>query len=80
VSNGSEHRYLNARVEGAKTVAEAYSHHHRDPEAFVAGVQYALDKLLGSNNWDVLKTFSMDKWAANVAVDILERAKRGEPQ
>jgi hypothetical protein len=80
-------RYLDARVEGAKTLADSYKNYKRSPTAFVAGVQYALDKLLSASD-----RFNLPYPAAGVdevvtvqmlhllAVDILEKAKRGEPQ
>lgn len=82
-------RYLDARVEGAQTLGEYYSWCEEYPEVFVAGVQYALDKILGESERHfamVLPPYpslggvvTLDVLNA-MAVDILEKAKRGEPQ
>jgi hypothetical protein len=81
----AKQRYLDARVEGAKTLADAYAHYAESPTAFVAGVQYALDKLLSNADWHNIPyprigdVVTVD--ALNVlALEILEKAKRGEPQ
>lgn len=39
--------YEAARINGAKTLAESYDHYKTRPECFTAGVQYALDRMLG---------------------------------
>lgn len=72
-------RYLDARVEGATTLADAYNWHAEYPEVFVAGVQYALDKMLSRMD-AVAEAFHIDDAMHNHAIDILEAAKRGEPQ
>lgn len=78
--------YLDARVEGAKTLSDAYYHVKENPEVFVAGVQYALDKILASSDrygifWTALNQHGMTIEMLHAeAFDILEKAKRGEPQ
>lgn len=78
--------YLDARVKGAKTMAEAYSQHAKDPEVFVAGVQYALDSLLKHTDmfnlpYPALGEEVVSRYMLHMeAVNILEKAKRGEPQ
>lgn len=80
-------RYLAARVDWAKTLADAYRHHGESPTSFVAGVQYALDKILSQsstyyniatplNIGDVVTIHMLHL----IAYEILERAKKGEPQ
>jgi hypothetical protein len=79
-------QYMNARVESAKTLADAYRHYEENPDVFVAGVQYALDHILGNSEraaalalppypgLGIVVPFS----SLNVlAVDILGKAKRG---
>ena len=39
--------YLEARVEGAKDLAGIYNLYQQAPDCFIAGVQYALDLMLG---------------------------------
>ena len=70
--------YDDARVEGAKTLGDAYRHHRRDPEAFVAGVQYALDKV--TREFDRFGVPGDAAYVDRLAADLLERAKAGEPQ
>lgn len=66
------------RVEGMKTLGDAYRHCRRDQDAFVAGAHYALDKMLNSLA-DLDGQLRRDYNAARAA-DILRRAKAGEPQ
>jgi hypothetical protein len=72
-------RYVDARVEFAQTLADYYRHHGTDPEVFVAGVQYALDKMLSSID-QVKDADFFYGYHHVVALDILQKAKRGEPQ
>lgn len=71
--------YDDARVEGAKTLGDAYRHHRRDPDAFVAGAQYALDAVLAEQEHRLaglpLSATILDRLAAGV----LEQAKAGDP-
>jgi hypothetical protein len=71
--------YMNARVEFAKTLADAYRQHGKDPEVFVAGAQYALDKILGGYERTGFNDASL-RYLHSLAIDILEKAKKGEPQ
>jgi hypothetical protein len=67
---------LDARVDSAKTIGQAYSQYAANPEVFVAGVQYALDQMLKACD-------QSDFWYDfhhHMAIDILERAKQGKPQ
>lgn len=81
-------RYVDARVNGAKTVADAYFHVSKSPSAFVAGVQYALDKILGQAERVYNIPYPEVGLGDVVTVHILyvighetlEKAKRGEPQ
>ena len=78
-----EQMYLEARVEGAKDLAGAYSFYTQAPECFVAGVQYALDRMLsmGSRSYnlpypnpgigDVVTVDMLHR----MAIDILTQAK-----
>jgi hypothetical protein len=78
-----EQTYLEARVEGAKNLAGVYSLYAQAPECFVAGVQYALDRLLsmGSQSYslpypnpgigDVVTVNMLHR----MAIDILTQAK-----
>jgi nucleotide-binding universal stress UspA family protein len=77
--------YMDARVEFAQTLSDAYRQHGKDPEVFVAGAQYALDKILNyAERYGIFG--NIDDAMIGVgglhreAVVILERAKRGEPQ
>jgi hypothetical protein len=78
-------RYLDARVEGAKTLADAYARHAENPTSFVAGVQYALDKLLSDvDRYGISLTILKEpvvtvKMLNDAGYHILERAKKGEP-
>jgi hypothetical protein len=82
--------YMDARVDFAKTLSDAYRQHGKDPEVFVAGAQYALDKILGyAERYGIpVRTLFGNSNDAMIgvgglhreAVVILERAKRGEPQ
>lgn len=76
-SNGHE-RYKNARVEGAKTDAEVQDWHDEHPEAFVAGVQYALDQMLGALESRGL--IDKNNFEHHLAIDILDKAKTGRPR
>jgi hypothetical protein len=68
--------YLEARVEGAKTLAESYEHYQARPECFIAGVQYALDHILSRTQGlhDLLGGSVGNVLHAN-AVDILTQVK-----
>jgi hypothetical protein len=78
--------YMDERVDGAKTIADYYRYHADAPNVFVAGVQYALDKLLGESERHASITIHRIGDVVTVrmlhlmAVDILKKAKRGEPQ
>lgn len=74
VASDYEQAYLDARVEGAKTLAEAYEHYQNRPECFVAGVQYALDHML-SRTRDIHDIFNIGNVLHTNAVDILTQAK-----
>ena len=71
-------QYDAERIEGHKTLGDAYRHHRRDPGAFVAGVHYALDKITrdAESLGTPLDAAHLD-WLAS---DLLRRAKAGEPQ
>jgi hypothetical protein len=81
-------RYKQARVDGAKTAGDSYRHYLNNPEAFVAGVQYALDRVLSQSKRYYNLPYPADGVGDVVTVhmlhvmgvDILEKAKRGEPQ
>lgn len=68
---------MDARVEGAKTLSDSYRHCQKDQEVFVAGVQYALDHMLKSLESMTMGSLELEH---AVAIGILEKAKRGEPQ
>lgn len=70
--------YDDARVEGAKTLGDAYRHVRRDPDAFVAGAQYALDSML--KELETVSGSPVRDYHDHLATRILERAKAGEPQ
>jgi hypothetical protein len=72
-------QYMNARVEGAKTLADAYRHCAENADVFVAGVQYALDKMLSGYENTGFNDVSL-RYLYSLGIDILEKAKRGEPQ
>lgn len=72
--------YDAARVENAKTLGDAYAHVARDHGAFVAGAQYALDRLLGDAERLTNVPLGYLSWLDTLATDTLERAKAGEPQ
>jgi hypothetical protein len=79
VPDDAVQRYVDARVEFAQTLADAYRHHAENPEVFVAGVQYALDKMLSSID-RVKDVDFFYNYHHLIALDILQKAKRGEPQ
>lgn len=66
--------YLEARIEGAKTLAESYEHYQSRPECFLAGVQYALDHML-NRTVGVLEPY--DQFLIASALEILTNAKNG---
>lgn len=76
--------YDNVRRPEYSTLGDSYRMCRQDPEAFVAGVQYALDKvnntssglaeIVGINNPGLVAF--MDQWSA----EILQRAIDAEPQ
>jgi hypothetical protein len=80
--------YMDERVDGAKTIADYYQHYADAPAAFIAGAQYALDKILAQSE----RNYNMPYPAKGIgdvvtvrmlhlmAVDILKKAKRAEPQ
>lgn len=69
-----ERDYLEARVEGAKTLAESYEHYYQSPECFVAGVQYALDRMLARTQ-DLHNILAIGDVMHAHAIDILNQAK-----
>lgn len=81
-------QYMDARVENAKTLADYHRNYAENPEIFVAGVQYALDRMLGMSEryynipypspsiGDVVPV----RMLHIIGIEILEKAKRGEPQ
>lgn len=71
-------RYLDARVEGAQTASEYQDWYIEHPEAFVAGAQYALDKMLASLEHKGL--IDASNLEHILALEILEKAKQGDPR
>lgn len=70
--------YDDARVDGAKTLGDSYRHCERDPEAFIAGCQYALDSVLSKVEHLGIPVSSA--YIDSIAAEVLRRAIRGEPQ
>jgi len=68
--------YLEARVEGAKELAGIYNLYQQAPDCFIAGVQYALDRLL-SRTEDLHDQLhgSFGRVLHTNAIDILTQAK-----
>lgn len=77
MANGKA-RYLEARVADASTVGDAYRHYDHNPDSFVAGAQYALDVMLRTLDQVTVNTTLEVEYS--IALEILERAKRGQPQ
>jgi len=78
MTSASKQRYEDARVEGAKTVRDSYLHYETNPDSFIGGVQYALDLMMKGLERTTVDTNLVVEYA--IALEILERAKRGEPQ
>ena len=76
-------RYLEARIEEASDLAGIYNLYKQAPECFLAGVQYALDKILSQSE----RAYNMPyptpgigdvitiKMLHIVAIEILNQAK-----
>lgn len=75
-------RYLESRIEGATDLAAIYNLYKQAPECFLAGVQYALDKVLslGERAYNVPSSELGEdvvtvKILHLIAIDILSKAK-----
>lgn len=69
--------YSEERRDEHSTLGDAAERFHRDEDAFTAGVQYALDRIM-SNTRDLLGIYGVGKYVRNVATDILASVHRGE--
>jgi len=69
-----EQSYLEARVDGAKELAEIYNLYAKAPDCFVAGVQYALDKILNRTS-DLHDLVNIGNVLHANAYDILTQVK-----
>jgi hypothetical protein len=69
-------RYTLVRRPEHATLGDAAERYQRDPDAFTAGAQYALDVLL-SRNEDTLKLYGLDKLVVGSAADVLTQVHDG---
>lgn len=74
MADDHEQSYLEARVDGAKELAEIYNFYTKAPDCFIAGVQYALDKML-SRTSDLHDLINISDVLHANAFDILTNAK-----